>query len=165
MLSLFRSGNHSFSLLSSGAKVLCRKALLSSTDSRAMDSVIQSLCPRISNSEFLFLLERVIYTLPSSSISMAIGSGAKESEAHKLSSSPSATLAVIVFRASFAISMRSVLSCSMVSGISIGFLFTHDAQKNNREAIPKRNFLKIVIVVWLNNILKVANNVDNQERN
>ena len=62
--SKFRSFSHSFSLLRSGANVLCEKARLSSTVWRLIEGVIQSRCPRMSNSEFFCRLVRVRQTRP-----------------------------------------------------------------------------------------------------
>ena len=57
-----------------------------------MDSVIQSRCPRISNSEYFPRLVRVMYTAPLSSISIPTGSGASESEANRVICKPGAIL-------------------------------------------------------------------------
>ena len=115
--SSLRSLSHSFSPLFLGSKVLRRNARRSSTDCRPMEGVIQSRWPRMSNSEFFCRFVRVRYTRPRSSMDIATGSGASESEAHRSNRSPSASFTGILSRIALAYRRPWVGSSRTTSGV------------------------------------------------
>ena len=151
-----RSFSQLFSLLFSGANVLCRNLRRSSTVCNAMDSVIQLRCPRMSNSEFFWRLVRLRYTLPASSMAIATGSGARESEAQRSSLRPSASFTTVFSRISLACALpvagssfttTLVLLVLTTGPDDIGAIFIQDTTATAVAAIRVKGVLRFLEII------------------